>query len=215
MEWSTEAESQPSVINCHNASKLTNGLCVKEGPLIYWPPLVDLKLIISIMAGFQAWAFSPANPRFFCLTLHRFPGSCRKPLCLLCTCGADSHLTHIKVHVLHEPTVTVCPWTQGHAHFISYNSTASRSQRRDTIAKEISSDIHADFNTHEWMSLSHTHSFLYTLYRVLFPLQSNIFRNSYCTSILAWQPGGEKSSICDTNKCCSKGMECHFSMRHK
>lgn len=95
------SRSQPSVINCHNASKLTNGLCVKEGPLIYWPPLVDLELIISIMAGFQAWAFSPANPPFFCLTLHRFPESCRKPLCLFDTCGADSHLTHIKVHVTH------------------------------------------------------------------------------------------------------------------
>ena len=41
--------SQPSVINCHNASKLTNGLCVKEGPLIYWPPLVDPQPIISII----------------------------------------------------------------------------------------------------------------------------------------------------------------------
>lgn len=69
--------SQPSVINCHNASKLTNGLCVKESPLIYWPPLIDPEPIISITAGFHVWASSPANPRFFCLTLRRFSGTCR------------------------------------------------------------------------------------------------------------------------------------------
>ncbi len=67
--------SQPSVINCHNASKLTNGLCVKEGPLIYWPPLVDPEPIISITAGFHVWASSPANPRFLCLTLHNLQKS--------------------------------------------------------------------------------------------------------------------------------------------
>lgn len=45
--------SQSSVINCHNASKLTNGLRVKEGPLIYQPPAVDPEPIISITRAFM------------------------------------------------------------------------------------------------------------------------------------------------------------------
>lgn len=177
--------SRPSVINCHNASKLTNGLCVKEGPLIYWSPLVDLELIISIMAGFQGWAFSPANARFFGLTLHRFPGSCRKPYCLFSTRDADPHFTHTKVHVLHEPTRIVCLWTQGHTHFISYKCTASRSHRRDTIVKVISSDIHADFNTHD-----HTHSSTHST-EFCFP-SSQIYLETH-TALPYWHdnPGGE------------------------
>lgn len=105
--------SQPSVINCHNASKLTNGLCVKEGPLIYWPPLVDPESIISITAGFHVWASSSANPPFLRLTLHRCPGRERPS-----TCMWKRH-----VHACHEPythhyKVNVSLWT-GHAYCVS------------------------------------------------------------------------------------------------
>lgn len=70
--------SQPSVINCHNASKLTNGLCVKEGPLIYWPPLVDSEPIISITVSFHVWPSLPTNPQFHHLTLQEFLGTWRE-----------------------------------------------------------------------------------------------------------------------------------------
>lgn len=99
--------SQPSVINCHNASKLTNGLCVKEGPLIYWPPLVDPEPIISITAGFHVWASSPANPPFLSLTLHRFLGTRRgafQPRYSFGTCEqthAVHYIKHVKVHALY------------------------------------------------------------------------------------------------------------------
>lgn len=105
--------SQPSVINCHNASKLTNGLCVKEGPLIYWPPLVDPEPIISITAGFHVWASSPAKPRFLRLTLHRFPGTWRKALCRMClysACRNRPSFSHVKVSAGYEPTHAVCFW---------------------------------------------------------------------------------------------------------
>ena len=95
--------SQPSVINCHNASKLTNGLCVKEGPLIYWPPLVDPEPIISIMAGFHVWASSPTNPRFLCLTLHRFPGTCREGLWTVCIFNTYGIL--VQKHILQVSTI--------------------------------------------------------------------------------------------------------------
>lgn len=115
--------SQPSVINCHNASKLTNGLCVKEGPLIYWPPLVDPEPIISITAGFHVWASSPANPRFLCLASYRFPGSCRKPLQVIVRFQhvwrrPTPHCSHILIRALCEPTHTVFFWTQRHTQFI-------------------------------------------------------------------------------------------------
>lgn len=83
--------SQPSVINCHNASKLTNGLSVKEGPLIYWSPLVDPEPIISITAGFHVWASFPANPWFLCLTLQRFQGMAH-------VSRRTFHIQHMKVH---------------------------------------------------------------------------------------------------------------------
>lgn len=98
--------SQPSVINCHNASKLTNGLCVKEGPLIYWPPLVDPEPIISITAGFHVWASSPANLRFLCLTLHRFPGTCRKALWIICL--FHTYGTHVQTHTILQPQKDAC-----------------------------------------------------------------------------------------------------------
>lgn len=112
--------SQPSVINCHNASKLTNGLCVKEGPLIYWPPLVDPEPIISITAGFHVWASSAANPRFLCLTLHRFPGTCRNPfwtICVFSTCGG-----HVQTTTILQPHRGTCTtWT--HACFRTIKDT--------------------------------------------------------------------------------------------
>lgn len=54
--------SLPSVISCHKSSKLTNGLCVKGSPLIYWPPLIDSEPIISIMADSRVHVLSRSPP---------------------------------------------------------------------------------------------------------------------------------------------------------
>lgn len=128
--------SQPSVINCHNASKLTNGLCVKEGPLIYSPPLVDPELIISITAGFHACSFSPANPSISPSHFAQIPWKLQKAVVSFQRVRCRPTLQpHKGTCTIWPRTYCICLWTQGHTRFISYNCTASRSQRRDTTVK--------------------------------------------------------------------------------
>lgn len=73
--------SQSSVINCHNASKLTNGLRVKEGPLIYQPPAVDPEPIISITRAFMPVRSLPPTlvSRFAHALAGDYPGALLPP----------------------------------------------------------------------------------------------------------------------------------------
>lgn len=178
--------SQPSVINCHNASKLTNGLCVKEGPLIYWPPLVDPEPIISITAGFHVWASSPAKPPISLSHFAQISWNLSKGLV---ENGYRHTPCNIKVCALYGHTHIVCFWT----HFISH-ICIRKPQRRNLYYNVISCDAGrrqcTDWHASHAMYQILTHTFLHTLHRLLFPFQSNIFKNSYCTSTLAWQPEG-------------------------
>lgn len=155
--------SQPSVINCHNASKLTNGLCVKEGPLIYWPPLVDPQLIISIIRQ----AFMSGRPLPLTLDFSGSPFTdslevAEKPLWV--------SFQHIwRRHTLlqpHKGTFSMRTHTQCMLLDTLTSSPLSRSRRRDPYCnggrdagyRNMHAHLTRTHSNDQILSLTHTHT---------------------------------------------------------